>query len=133
MNFAKFLKTIFSRRPKNCYFLKFLFIKGTLSRLRQFLTTESPLKMMKNAFYFTSKAVFVLKIFKFLSWLFGHISKQLDRKDKVNFKFQTIVIHILPNISRSKENQTMKFGQVIECNMRNIFSWKTIHKMWWRN
>ena len=34
---------------------------------------------------------------------------------------QTIEIHILPNISRSKGNQTMKFGQLIECNMRNIF------------
>ena len=33
---------------------------------------------------------------------------------------QTITIHILPNIS-SKPNQTMKFGQVIECNVRNIF------------
>ena len=32
-----------------------------------FLATESPLKMSKNAFYFTSKAVSVLKIFKFLS------------------------------------------------------------------
>ena len=41
--------------------------KGALSGLRQFLATESPLKMMKNAFYFTSKALFVLKIFKFLS------------------------------------------------------------------
>ena len=29
--------------------------------------TESPLKMMKNTFYFTLKAAFVLKIFKFLS------------------------------------------------------------------
>ena len=28
---------------------------------------ESPLKMMKNAFYFIIKALFVLKIFKFLS------------------------------------------------------------------
>ena len=28
---------------------------------------ESPLKMMKNAFYFILKAFFVLKIFKFLS------------------------------------------------------------------
>ena len=28
---------------------------------------ESPLKMMKNAFYLILKAVFVLKIFKFLS------------------------------------------------------------------
>ena len=41
--------------------------KGALSGLGQFLATESPLKMMKNAFYFTSKALFVLKIFKFLS------------------------------------------------------------------
>ena len=41
--------------------------KGALSGLRQFLATESPLKMMKNAFYFTSKALFVLKIFKLLS------------------------------------------------------------------
>ena len=42
-------------------------IKGGLSGLRQFLAAESPLKMMKNVFYFTSKALFVLKIFKFLS------------------------------------------------------------------
>ena len=35
---------------------------------------------------------------------------------------QTIVIHILPNISRSKGNQTMKFDQLVEYNMRNIFS-----------
>ena len=34
---------------------------------------------------------------------------------------QTIRIHILPNISRSKGNQTMKFGQLMEYNMRNIF------------
>ena len=34
---------------------------------------------------------------------------------------QTIIIHILPSISRSKGNQKMKFGQIIECNMRNIF------------
>ena len=27
---------------------------------------------------------------------------------------QTITIHILPNISQSKGNQTMKFGQLIE-------------------
>ena len=35
---------------------------------------------------------------------------------------QTIAIHILSNISRrKKKNQAMKFGQLIECNMRNIF------------
>ena len=34
---------------------------------------------------------------------------------------ETIVMHILPNISRSKGNQTVKFSQLIECNMRNVF------------
>ena len=65
-------------------------VKGTLSGLRQFLVTESPLKMMKNAFYFTSKALFLLKIFKLLSWLFGQVAKQLYRKDKVYFKFYDV-------------------------------------------
>ena len=34
---------------------------------------------------------------------------------------QLISMHILPNISRSKDNQTMKFDQLIEYNMRNTF------------
>ena len=34
---------------------------------------------------------------------------------------QRIAMHILPNISRSKSNQTIKFGQLIEYNIRNIF------------
>ena len=34
------------------------------------VATESPLEMVKNAFYFILKALFVLKIFKFLSWDF---------------------------------------------------------------
>ena len=34
---------------------------------------------------------------------------------------QTIAIHILPNISRSKDNQTMKFGQLPEYNKRKNF------------
>ena len=41
---------------------------------------------------------------------------------------QTIVIHILRNISRSKGNQTKKFGHFIECNMRNIFLEKSYTK-----
>ena len=49
-------------------------VKGALPGLRQFLATESPLKMMKKAFYFTSKALFVLEIFK----IFGHVWKRLD-------------------------------------------------------
>ena len=65
-------------------------LKGALSGLRQFLATESLLKMMKNAFYFTSTALFVLKIFKFLTGYFGHASKRLDEKDKVSFKFYDV-------------------------------------------
>ena len=34
---------------------------------------------------------------------------------------QTIIIHILPIILKSEGYQTMKFGQLIECNIINIF------------
>ena len=68
-----------------------------------------------------------------MSRLFGHVGKRLAKKDKANFKFYDvtpwlIVIHILPNISRSKGNQTMKFGQLIEWNTRNIFLEKSYTK-----
>ena len=59
-------------RPLNVGF------KGALLDLRKFLAIESPLKMMKNAFYFTLKALFLLKLFIFLSWLFGHVAKRRD-------------------------------------------------------
>ena len=39
-----------------------------------------------------------------------------------------MLIHKLPNISRVEGNQTMKFGQLIECNMRNIFLEKSYTK-----
>ena len=42
---------------------------------------------------------------------------------------QTTAIFILPNISRSKSNQTMKSGQLIECNQRQGFpkeSWRKL-------
>ena len=41
---------------------------------------------------------------------------------------QTIAIHILPNISQSKGNQTMKVGTLIEDNKRNIFLQKLCRK-----
>ena len=51
--------------------------KGALSGMRQFLATESPSHMIKNAFHLTLKVIFVLKIFKFLIWLFGHVPANL--------------------------------------------------------
>ena len=41
---------------------------------------------------------------------------------------QTIDIHVFPNISQSKGNQAMKFGQLIEYNKRNIFFQKLYEK-----
>ena len=41
---------------------------------------------------------------------------------------QTIAVHALPSISRNKGNQTMKFGQLIEHNMRNIILVKSYTK-----
>ena len=36
-----------------------------------------------------------------------------------------IAIHILSNISRSKDNQKTEYGQLIEYNMKNIFTEKS--------
>ena len=89
---------------------------------------ESPLKMIKNAFYFMLKALFVFEIFTFLSWLFGYVEYDLIRKLWLILKFMTsqtgqeiITIHILPSISRSKGNQVMKFGRLKERNLTSIF------------
>ena len=41
---------------------------------------------------------------------------------------QTIAIHILVNISQSKGNEIMKFGQLIEYNKRNFFLQKLCRK-----
>ena len=41
---------------------------------------------------------------------------------------QIITVQILPIISRSKGNQTIKFGQIIEHNIRNIFFQKSYRK-----
>ena len=51
----------------------------------------------------------------------------LVRKLRLISKFMTsqagkqmIATYTLPNISRNKGNQSMKFGQIIEYNMRNL-------------
>ena len=38
-----------------------------------------------------------------------------------------VTINILPNISKSKGNQTIKLGQSIEYNMRNLCFFKKAH------
>ena len=38
---------------------------------------------------------------------------------------QTITVHILSNVSRSKDSQVMKFDQLIDYNIENNFFQKT--------
>ena len=75
------------------------------------------------------------------SWPFGYAEKCLTEKADVQFKIykvtvigqQTNTTHILPNIPRNKGNQTMKFDQLIEYNMRNwkhfssVLTWNKKH------
>ena len=42
--------------------------------------------------------------------------------------WQKIATGTLPNVSRSKDNQTVKLGQLIEYNKRNIFLQKLYRK-----
>ena len=43
--------------------------------------------------------------------------------------YQAFAIHIFANISRSKGNQAIKFDQLIEHNIRNIFLEKSYTKL----
>ena len=117
-------------------------------------------KIIKTDFHLPKKVAFnlsQLKPFKndekcfsfhvgnpFSSWdiyifvvTFCHEGKQLDKKTRVNSKIydntsakQIITIRILSNSSGSKGNKSMKFGKLIEFNMRNNFFQKIVLKMW---
>ena len=98
-----------------------------------------PFKNDEKSFFIMLKALFFLDIFTFLSWLFGYVENWLEQLDKISLKIfdftagrKIIEIQILPNISRSKGNQAMKFGQLIKLNLRNIFSQKSCKK-WGRD
>ena len=65
---------------------------------------------MKNAFYFILKARFILKIFKFLSWLFDHEEKttSLERYCKVNFKIYDVTTCLTNNYNTHIAQYLMK-------------------------
>ena len=56
-------ENIWNMDESGCFFKVGL----SLFKLKIICFNDSPLKMMKNTFYFISKAIFVLKISKFLS------------------------------------------------------------------
>ena len=54
---------------------------------------------MESAFYLMLKAIFVLNIFTYLSWIFGYVEKRLDKKAKVNLKIYDVKIWTTNNYS----------------------------------
>ena len=103
--------------------VKTLYFQKDCSYLRQWKSFKND----EKCFYLMFKALFVFEVLSFLSWLLGYVEKRLDKKAKVNFKIDDVTYwttnnyNTLLNISRSKGNQTMKFGQLVELKMRNIF------------
>ena len=93
---------------------------------------------MGNAFYFILK-LFVFVFSPYLNFCPDILVMQknvLLRKLRLISKFMTsqngkqiIKIHILHNILRSKDNQAMEFGQLIEYTMRIYFFSKAMQKM----
>ena len=91
---------------------------------------------MENSFLFYLKSSFhSVDISVFVTTCWSCRENGLIRRVRLTSKFlasqpglQTIVIHILLNISQSKGNQTMKFGQLIEYDKRNIFVQKVCRK-----
>ena len=74
------------------------FLKGHSQVWDNFWQLKVRYKLMKNAFHFTLKALFtIIKIFKILSWLFGHAEKWLDQKDTFNFKVYDITAWLTNN------------------------------------
>ena len=70
---------------KLAIFLKFLLgvcingkfeLKSDLpKKFALFVSLKAFVKMMNNPFYFILKALFILKMFKFLSWHLGHVER----------------------------------------------------------
>ena len=68
------IKNASQRKEKKSSSLEKTFKVGFSPSKKFFICfNESPLKTMKNTFYFILKALLVLKIFKFLFWHFGHV------------------------------------------------------------
>ena len=95
-----------------------------------FCFIDRPSKMMKNAFYFILKVLLFSRYFVFVTTFLSCRRNSLIRKIRLTSKLltsqpglQTIPIHILPNTSQSKGNQTMKLDQLIE-HTKTMFFFK---------
>ena len=96
--------------------------------LRKFLTIESPLKLITNAFYSMLNALFVLEIIIFLSRLFGYLEKRLDKKAVISFNIYNVTDWTTNNYNTHITQYLKKFEQFMRYSMRNIFLQKSCKK-----
>ena len=74
-----FIKNFFSKCEQICSFLRIWLhllrkpLNSDSHLIKKFCFNESSFKMMKNAFYFILKTLVVIKISKFLSYVFGNV------------------------------------------------------------
>ena len=88
---------------------------------------EIPLKMMKNAFYFMLKTLFVIQIFVFPSRHFAYVEKRFDKKTKIKSKTCEVTDWTTNNYNtriaqylRKYKHTVNGIWSVIEYNTRNI-------------
>ena len=73
--------------PPTCTSSTINFSKDALSGLRQFLATENPLKVMKNAFCFNSKALFFSRYLSFCHYFLFMYRNGLIKKIRLILNF----------------------------------------------
>ena len=64
--------------------------------------------MMKTAFYFMFKALFVRQIFTFLSRIYGYVEKRLDKRAMINFKIYDVIVWTTNNYNTQITPQEVK-------------------------
>ena len=105
--FYSTLKALFGQQCCTSHAL----IKVGLSTSQKNCFNKTPLKWWKMLFIPPSK---LFSLSRYLNFCLDFLEKTTFMTSQPDQ--QTITIHILPDISRSKGDQTMKFGQFIECD-----------------
>ena len=105
------------------------FLKGKQRKLQKYINFK--ISKARHMFYISYRDIMFERNESFLTFCLDFLVMQkngLIRKIRSISKLmtsqygkRTIEKHILPNVSRRKGNQTMKFCQLKEYSMRNIF------------
>ena len=99
-------------------YLNYLPFKDALSGLRQFLATENSLRMIKNAFYFTLKALFVTRYLNFcldflVMWKNGLIRRPNLVNKQLQYKYW-LISQLVKSTSQWNYSQTLSWTIKIE-------------------